>query len=388
MGFDFDGFDEAQMRSKASMKWSTSPVANTPAKTLESASGHWIAEMDYGTAPAVKRAVEQAVGQEFFGYLPPHLARRTALAVEFFERERFGFSVDPTCVSLASSVLDGFCAMLQGLLEPGSTVIVPTPAYMPFLTLPQLHGHRVHQVPGQIVRGRWQLDFEALEAAAHSGDLLVLCNPWNPTGRVLEREELERVGEIAQRHDLLVFADEVHAGLVPQPRRHVPYLSVDPSFADHAVMAVAASKAFNVAGLHCAQMIVGRGKLAGRWEQARRYLHPAAPLGAIAAIAAYREGGEWLDAVNAYVDENLTVVDEFLAGRALSWTRPEGTYMGFIDASALGSECPAEDFVRAGILVNDGKACGSGFDQFIRFNVATGRSVLRRSLERFPHPHA
>lgn len=359
------------MRSRRLLKWED-----------EAASGHWVAEMDFGTAPAIEEAIHKALSDGFLGYMPRWLDERTRVATASMVQRRFGWKIEPDTVQLASSVLDGLRAMLGHMLKPGSTVIVPTPAYMPFLFLPSMYGHKVVQVPSLIDEdGVWRLDYEGIEAAAADADLFVLCNPWNPTGRVLTEHELRRVGGIAVRHDLLVFNDEIHAPLA-DPSAHTPYVSLDPEFANHTVTAIAASKGFNLAGLHCAQMIT-TGAMTKRFEPVSRWLNHAAPLGALGASVAFESGDEWLADLNEYLRGNVDLIDSLLADSALNWSKPEGTYLGWIDAAALGVEDPAEEFLKkAYVRMNAGATLGKGYEKFVRFNFASSRDVVQRSIER------
>lgn len=368
---DFDAFDEDTAHTSGLLKWEMPGV-----------SGHWVAEMDFGTAPIVEEALVGAIKRGFLGYMPQELSDRVKDATASVVGRRYGLEAEAENVRLASSVLDGLNAILGHMLKPGSRVIVPTPAYMPFLTLPGKFGHEVIEVPSAIADGMWQLDFDGIEVAAKNADLLILCNPWNPTGRVLTAGELTRLGEIATRHDLLVFNDEIHAPLVATPSSHICFAGLNPAFADRTVTAVAASKGFNLAGLHCAQMIT-TGQMINRFEAAAAWLNHPTPLGAMATTVAYEEGEEWLSELNAYLRQNVALIDGLLEGSSLSWATPQGTYMGLIDASKLGVQNPQEYLLEeAKVRTTPGNALGKGFEQYVRFGFASSAGVVRRSIER------
>lgn len=368
---NFDAFDEDAARASGILKWEMPGV-----------SGHWVAEMDFGTAPMVEHALVDAIKRGFLGYMPQGVAARVKEATASIVGSRYGLEIEPANVALASSVLDGLNAILGHMLEPGSRVIVPTPAYMPFLTLPGKFGHEVVQAPSAIVDGVWALDFDGIENAAKSADLLILCNPWNPTGRVLTKPELTRLGEIATRHDLLVFNDEIHAPLVSDPTSHVSFAHLNSEFANRTVTAVAASKGFNLAGLHCAQMIT-IGAMSKRFEAASAWLNHPTPLGALATTVAYEEGESWLGELNAYLRQNVALIDELLDGSPLSWSTPQGTYMGLIDASGLEVENPQKYLLEeAKVRTTPGDALGKGFEQYVRFGFASSKSVVERSVKR------
>lgn len=368
---DFDASDEDTAHASGLLKWEMPGV-----------SGHWVAEMDFGTAPAVEEALVSAIRRGFLGYMPQGLSTWVKEATASVVGRRYGLDIEAEKVQLASSVLDGLNAILGHMLEPGSRVIVPTPAYMPFLTLPGKFGHEVIQVPSAIVEGVWQLDFDRIESAAKDADLLILCNPWNPTGRVLTAAELTRLGQIATSSNLLVFNDEIHAPLVPNPADHVSFARLDDEVADHVVTAVAASKGFNLAGLHCAQMIT-IGAMAKKFEDASKWLNHPTPLGALATSVAYEEGESWLAELNAYLRQNVALIDGLLADSPLSWSAPQGTYMGLIDASGLGVENPHEYLLEeAKVRTTPGAALGKGFEQYVRFGFASSKGVVERSVRR------
>src|SRR5690606_25649532 len=208
---------EADLRRAGSLKWTMFP------ETI----GAFVAEMDFGLAPPIKHAVNAAMEQGLTGYLPTHLADPLAKATaERYSRAR-GWDVAPEHVHQLPDVIAAFEFAIEQFTQPGAAVIVPTPAYMPFLMVPQMHGRRVIEVPSIEVDGRWHIDHEAVTAAfADGGELFVLCNPHNPLGTVSTREELERVCETVSAAGGRVFSDEIHAPLVYAPATHIPYASI------------------------------------------------------------------------------------------------------------------------------------------------------------------
>ena len=210
----FDALTPEIMRSRNSLKWS---------RYDGDVIGAWVAEMDLGTAPAVTAVLRRAVENGCLGYMPTGADRAAREAVASFHAQTFGWKVPVGDVSLLPNVLSALEAVIEHHTEPGSAVIVPTPAYMPFLSIPGRHGRECIQVPalhGSGTSGRpdWTLDLDRIEAAmAAGGGLLVLCNPWNPVGRVLEPAELDDVASLSSRYRVPVFADEIHSSLVLDP---------------------------------------------------------------------------------------------------------------------------------------------------------------------------
>jgi cystathionine beta-lyase len=370
-----------RLRQVGGVKWSQHPDAI----------GAFVAEMDFGTAAPVAAAMHEAVDQGLLGYLPDRLADRLAQAWCRWARERHGWEVSPDRVRPIADVITGLQVAIEHFSKSGSPVIVPTPAYMPFLFVPQALGREVIEVPMAEQDGRHVYDLDALDAAYDAGaDLLVLCNPHNPVGRVLEHAELEAVGALVERRGGRVFSDEIHASLVYDGHHHLPYAAVSAVTAAHTVTAVSASKAWNLPGTKCAQLVLGSDADAAVWaEVGRRYEHGASNLGVVASIAAYEEGGSWLDDVLHHLDGSRQLLADLLAEHLpeVGYRQPEGTYLAWLDCRALGlGDHPAEFFLEhAGVAMVDGPACGEAGAGFARYNFATPRPLIEQAVRQMAH---
>lgn len=373
----WDALTPEQLRSQGSMKWTMFP------NTI----GAWVAESDLGTAPAVTAALHAAVEGGQLGYLPRPVAAAHAAATSDWMRDRYDWEVPRSRVHYLADVISGLDVAIEHYSRPGSAVIVPTPAYMPFLTVPQRHGRAVIEVPLAEADGRAVLDLEAIdrELAAGAG-LVVLCNPLNPGGRVFERAELAALAEVVERHGARVFADEVHAPMIFDGRRHVPYASVSAAAAGHSITVTSASKAFNLPGTKAAQLILTNDADAEVWQRLGPMAgHGASILGVIANTAAYRDGRDWLDATVAYYDDNRRALRDLLAERLpeVGYRMPEGTYIAWLDVSRLGlGDDPATTLrERAGLAVTDGRACGAAGAGHVRVILATPRPLVERIVD-------
>jgi cysteine-S-conjugate beta-lyase len=375
------GFDDVtveELRAGGSLKWSLFPDAI----------GSFVAEMDFGTAPAVTKALHAAVDGAVFGYLPPALLQGMSEAYAAWSRDRYGWAVPPERVRPVADVLAGLAAAIEHFSRPGSPVLLPTPAYMPFLTLPPALGREVIEVPMARDGDRYVYDLDALDAGFRAGGhLLVLCNPHNPIGRVLEPAEMTAVAEVVERHGGRVFSDEIHAPLVYPGHRHVPYASLDEVLAGHAVTATSASKAWNLPGLKCAQLVLSNAADADRWARVGLHAeHGASNLGVVANTAAYTAGAGWLADVLAYLDGNRRLLAELLATHlpGVRYTPPEGTYLAWLDCRELGLPASAGEFFleRAGVALVDGPECGAPGAGHVRLNFATPRPVLETIVDR------
>lgn len=369
-----------QLRRTGSLKW-TGIQTSDGRPTL----GAWVAEMDFATAPPVADAMKRAIDDGLLGYQPTWLPERVAESLAEFQRRRFGWDLDPDHVRLVASVLPALNATMDHLIRPGSPVIVPTPAYMPFLTLPEQHGHPVIQVPSLRERG-WSLDLDGIRAGLEQGaGLVVLCDPWNPTGRVLSEQELRDLHDLVSGYDALVFADEIHSPLgLDDPGAFLSYARVAP---EHTVTATAASKGWNIAGLPCGQVILPDDALRERWDRAvgTGIAHEASTLGALGTIAAFAEGDAWQSEVREVLIGNIDRAVSAVAGTGIDLVRPQATYLtwwGFERAGLPGGAAPATLLRdKAGIAANDGSTLGADYAQWARLNLACSPAVADQIVE-------
>jgi cysteine-S-conjugate beta-lyase len=367
-----------ELRRKGSLKWTRGGPG---------VAGAFVAEMDFGTAPAVQAALRDAMERTDYGYLSDHAAAGVRAACADWQRSAYGWQVDPAGVWPMADVLKCLEATISVFSRPGSPVILPTPAYMPFVEVPGLVGRELIQVPMVTgPDGRLMLDLDGIDAAFRAGGhLLVLVNPCNPVGRVYSPDELAAVAALVERRGGRVFADEIHAPLVYPGGRHVPYASVSPVAAGHSVTAVSASKAWNLPGLKCAQLIVTSDADMATWERKwPLYDHDASTLGVWATIAAYSDGRDWLSDVVGYLDGSRHLLAQLLAEHlpGVGYRVPEGTYLAWLDCRELDLRPdPASFFLeRASVLATDGAACGNAGRGFLRLNFATPRPVLAEMI--------
>jgi cystathionine beta-lyase len=377
---DFDALTADRLRENGSLKWTAFPDKI----------GAWVAEMDFPVAPPIAAALHDAVDRSMLGYLPKSLVTGMVEAYAAFAADRYSWTVDPERVRPVSDVLTALEHTITHFSRPGSPIILPTPAYMPFLTRPGGLGRKVIQVPMLAdADGRYTYDLDALDAAFRAGGhLLVLCNPHNPIGRVLEPEELLAIAEVVDRHDGRVFADEIHAPLVYPGHRHVPYASLNETTAGHTLTATSASKAWNLPGLKCAQIVLSNDADVRVWnELGERLEEGASTLGVLANRVAYTEGREWLDDTIGYLHGNVTRLGELLDGTGIRYRAPEGTYLTWLDCRDLdvpGAPANLARYFRehAGVALIDGALCGEIGEDFVRLNAAMPRPILKQAVGR------
>ena len=372
----FDEIAREALSRSSSRKWSLHPG------TI----GAWVAEMDFGTSPAVTAALRRAVDDGELGYLAPTTTRQMAEATAEWLRRDSGWAVPWQNIHPVSDVMAAFDVTVRRFSPDGSGVIIPTPSYMPFLSFTPTLGREIFEVPGRVDDGRWSHDLDAIDAAFHAGArTLVLCNPHNPTGTALTLADLEGIAEVVERHNGRVFADEIHAPLRYGDTRHIPYASISRETARHTITATSASKAWNLPGLKTAQFITTNPADEEVYQvYGFSVVHGASTPGVIAATAAYTDGGGWLDEVIDYLDGNRLALRDLLAEHlpAVKYTVPEATYIAWLDCSDLGIEGSIADFFRleAGVTMTDGTLCGRGFGDHARLIFAMPRPLLEHAV--------
>lgn len=374
---ELDAIGIDRLRERGSVKWTMFPG------TI----GAFVAEMDFGTAPAITAALHKAIDDGLFGYMPSAISSAMSEACARWQKDRYGWDVSSERVHPLPDVLSGLRLTIDHYTAPGSKVVLPTPAYMPFLSIPPMHDREIIEVPMLVTDGHYELDLEGIDRAFRDGGgLLILCNPYNPLGRVFTREELEAVCAVVEKHGGRVFSDEIHSPLVYAPHTHVPYASISEVAASHTITATSASKAWNLPGLKTAQLIITNDADEETWKrpEVSWAAHGTPNLGVIAHTAAYNDSREWLEETVEYLDGTRRYLGELLAEHIpdMHYTPPEGTYIGWLDARDLGIEGSPADFFReqAGVALTDGAMCGTAGEGFLRFIFATPRPIVQAAV--------
>jgi cysteine-S-conjugate beta-lyase len=347
----------------------------------------FIAEMDTPLAPPVLAALTGALHRGDTGYVSSYALPEAYAA---FAARHFGWAPDPGHMLLVPDVLRGISEVLRLVSSPGAGVVVNTPVYAPFLTLIPAAGRRVVASPlRRSPDGSYGYDLDALDRdlARDGVEVLLLCNPHNPTGLVSTPAELATVAELAHRHGVRVLADEIHAPLVYPGHRHTAFATVPSPAAAEAVVFVSASKAFNLPGLKAALAVAG-GPAA--WQLIRE-VPPEVPFGAgvlgvIASAAAYTAGDEWLASLVAGLDANRRLLADLLARHAphVGYTPPQGTFLAWLDlrAGGLGDD-PAEPLLERGrVALSSGPTFGPEGKGYARLNFATSPELLTEGVRR------
>lgn len=370
--FDFDSPTAEWLRARGTARWNDVDRDVIPL---------WVAEMDFPVAPPVQAAIQDIVTKQAYGY-PRDNGLKEAWAA--WAKQHQGLDVDPGRVNLLPDVLTGVRLAIRTYSPAGSPVVLPSPAYMPFWEVPGVVGRKIISVP-MITDddGRVALDLDGIEKAfAQGARSIILCNPYNPLGRVFDAGELRDLADVAEKYDAFVISDEIHGPLVPKGGHTVAFASVSDTAAARSINMTSASKSWNLAGLKTALATLFTDENQRIWNRGVHELETegATTVGMAANLAAYTSGQPWLDEANEYIHANGVWLHDELARElpGAGFAVPEGTYLGWIDFRALGLPDNAGSWLlkHARIRLNDGPTFGPGGKGHARINLATPRHLL------------
>ena len=380
MKYDFDKI--TQRRGTNSYKWdSTDDKEVLPM---------WVADMDFPTAPCIINALEKHVEHGIFGYTRVPEEYYDAV-ISWFSR-RHHWKPRREWFIYTSGVVPALSAVIKALTNVGDKVLTLTPVYNCFFSSIRNNGCELDSCALRYEDNTFSIDYEDLErrAADPKTTLMLLCNPHNPSGRVWTREELRRIGDICIKNNVVVVADEIHCELVHPGFTYTPFASVSEEFQKHSVTCVAPSKAFNIAGLQIANIIVENDKWRQRIDKAINIneVCDVNPFGVIATIAAYNEGEEWLNQLLQYIHGNYLFFKDYCEEHLpqLPVAPLEGTYLAWMDCRSLGipsEELEEELMKKAKLWLNAGSMYGKEGEGFMRWNLACPRQLVKEGLERF-----
>ena len=370
--------DLAALRSRRSAKWTAYPADVIPA---------WVAEMDFPIAEPIRERLRAAIDADDLGYpSPDRCGVREALAAWLARSQ--GWDPGADAVMVLPDAVRGIELALLAHTRPGDAIAVPTPVYPPFLSVVREHGRTLVEVALTRTEDRFALDLDGLARALDVGARMVLlCHPHNPTGHLNDAAELAALAELAADAGAVVVSDEIHAPLTLDGTPHRPFAAVSARAASIAITLTSTSKAWNVAGLKTAFLIAEdeamREPILALGPHARM---GASILGLEASIAAFEEGGEWLEAVIVVLARNARTIAGALAPTlpGVRMIAPRATYLAWLDCRDLGLPAQPHEFFleHARVALSSGAAFGTGGEGHVRLNFATSPAVLAEILER------
>ena len=378
MPYDFD--KPVDRRNTHSLKWDVK----------EQELPMWVADMDFQTAPKIQAAIQERAAHGVFGY--------SIVPEEWYQaymdwwKRRHGFSMEKEWLVFCMGVVPAISSMVRKLTTAGENVLVQTPVYNIFFHSIVNNGRNIVESPLQYDGNTYHMDFEALEQKFSDPQttLMILCNPHNPVGRIWNREELGRVGDLCRKHHVIVISDEIHCDLTSPGQEYIPFASVSESCRNNSITCIAPTKAFNLAGLQTAAVVIPDPSLRHKVWRGLNTDEVAEPnsFAVEAAVAAFTKGEAWLDALREYIQENKNFVEDYLKKEVpqISPVSSQATYLMWLDCRNMHG-C-ATEFTRylrehTGLYLSEGRQYGENGNSFIRMNIACPRSRLEDGLRRF-----
>jgi cystathionine beta-lyase len=377
-------FDKVHSRLNTnSVKWD-SIVATYKEKDLLPL---WVADMDFLAPTPVKNALQQVIDQGIYGYtvFPDSLYE----AIISWQKRKHNYVLEKEDILFNSGVVPSLALAVQSYTKEGDSVLIHDPVYPPFAAV-------VEKNQRQLVRhtliernGHFEIDPAAMEADIVDNDvkLMILCNPHNPGGRVWTSKELQTIGEICHRHQVIVVSDEIHQDIVFAPNTFVSFQTVDPAFAEFSIVLTSATKTFNLAGIKNSMIFIKNPDLKKQFviAQEKNVQSEINTFGIVATEAAYRDSEDWLDELLDYLSGNIEWTCRYLTEQLpkVQFQKPEGTYLMWLDFSAYGlsdRELQRKLIKEAKVVLNPGINFGPAGTQHMRINLACPRETLQKGL--------
>lgn len=377
MPYDFD--KQMNRRNTNSLKWDVK----------ENELPMWVADMDFETAPEIQVAIRRRAAHGVFGY--------STVPGEWYQayigwwKRRHAFQMEKDWLIFCTGVVPAISSIVRKLTTPAEKVLVLTPVYNIFFNSIVNNGRQVLESRLKYDGETYQVNFEDLEQklADPQTSMMILCNPHNPVGKIWNRETLERIGEMCWKHHVVVVSDEIHCDLTDPGCSYVPFASVSGHCRENCVICIAPTKAFNLAGLKTAAVAVPNPVLRHKVWQGLNTDEVAEPnaFAIDAAIAAFTEGADWLDALREYILENKNAAVKYIREQVpqMEVIPSQATYLLWLHAGRMaGFAAEAAEYIRekTGLYLSAGNQFGAGGGDFLRMNIACPREVLEDGLHR------
>ena len=345
----------------------------------------WVADMDLASPLCVQNALQKRAKHPLYGYTV--YPERYYKVIKQWMQKRFEWKIKSEWIVPCYGVVPSMNFAIEAYTKKGDGIIIQTPIYPPFASSVKHRKRKLLDNTLVYKNGKYTIDFKDLATKAQEAKLFLLCSPYNPTGRVWDEEELEKIIEICIENDVIIVSDEIHADVVYKKTHHI--LGSFEKVQNRCIILNAPSKTFNIAGLNTSYAIIPDEKLRRKYrvEQDRSGITNGTPFGIEALIAAYEEGEEWLKDLKMYLSANIEYVNEFLKTNKLPirTVRTEATFLVWLDCSKMGlkNKTLVKFFVNEAKLgLNDGKSFGEAGDGFMRLNIGTSKEVLEVAMNR------
>lgn len=349
----------------------------------------WVADMDFQTAPEIIDALKERVCHGIFGYtIIPNPWHEAIIG---WWKTRHGFKIKKEWLRFCTGVIPAIDCAIRALTNPEDKILMLTPIYNHFFISIEENKRIPVESRLEYDGSKYWINYEDLEEklADQRTPLMILSNPHNPTGNIWDKETLEKIGELCRKHQVTVISDEIHCDLTDPGYDYTPFASVSEACAKNSITCIAPTKAFNIAGLQTAAVVIPNEGLREKVKAALEVGNSAEP-GAFAidaAVAAFTKGGPWLEELRGHILQNKQLVSQFIADHIpeVGVISSHATYLMWLDFSRItknSTELCAWIRRETGLYMNVGEIYGGNGKKFARLNVACQKERLEDGLER------
>jgi len=347
----------------------------------------WIADMDFKSPDAINEALIERAKHGIYGYTAIDHDVKQAI-MQWLER-RHQWKVKEEWLAFSPGVVTSLHVAIQAFTEPQDKLLIQTPVYTPFFNVIEQHERTIMENPLIKENDHYKIDFDDFEEKLKQGvKAFVFCSPHNPVGRVWTKEELEEIGRLCIKYDVLILSDDIHGDLIFPGYKHIPIASISDDIADQTMTFMSPTKTFNIAGLQASYAIINNEERRQAFEDfaSKQGFHSLNTMGNIALEAAYKHGDKWLDELMEVLDSHKKyVIDQFNEHiPEITVIDAEGTYLLWIDFSYLGlDDEKLHKFLieKANVGLNPGIDYGKAGSQFMRMNIACPRETLEKAVQ-------
>lgn len=321
----------------------------------------WVADMDFKSSDEIIEALKTRVEHGVFGY--GFRSDGFYEAIINWVKKRHNWDIKKEWILFTPGVVNGLALSIIALTEENDNVIIQPPVYPPFYRVIENNGAISKLNPLKHNNGRFEMDYDGLESIIDKNTkLMMLCNPHNPVGRVWSKDELERLGDICLRNNMIVVSDEIHSDLVFKSNKHTPFASISKEFENNTITLMSPSKTFNIAGLFTSVAIIPnediRNKIVKVIEKIE--IDGVNIFGVLGFEVAYKHGEEWLDQVLDYIEDNAEFAVSYINEKIpeIKVDKPDGTYLLWLNFNSLdktNDEILHELANEGKVLLNDGR---------------------------------
>lgn len=349
----------------------------------------WIADMDFDTAPEIKKSLLQRVELGALGYAEINSEWEDSYI--YWWKKRYNFEIKKEWLVFSTGVVPSISSAVRKLTTPGENVLLLTPTYNIFFNSIINNGRNPIECQLKYDGQNYEIDFKDLEEKLKNKQtsMMILCNPQNPIGKIWSKKDLAKIGELCCKNNVIVFSDEIHCDITEPTKKYVPFVSVNKDCKNNCIMAVSPTKSFNLAGLSTSALVIPNENLRYKVWRALNTDECGEPnaFSVQATISAYIKSEEWLEELRKYIWQNRKLAEDFIQKELpeIKVVNSDATYLMWIDVSKTGmnGQLFCEQLrKKTGLYINDGSHYGKGGENFIRINLATSKSIVNDALSR------